>query len=109
MTWGKQNTEAEAHEQMSYAWEQGINFMDAAEMYPVPTEAGTQGLTEKYIGTWMKTQKREDIVLASKVWCIPVAASQNAAELIVCQRAPQATASTLKTSSRTALFGTFSG
>lgn len=67
MTWGKQNTEAEAHEQLSYAFDQGVNFMDAAEMYPVPTEAETQGLTEKYIGSWLKSQKRDDIVIASKV------------------------------------------
>ena len=67
MTWGKQNTEAEAHEQLSYAWDQGINFLDAAEMYPVPPEADTRGLTEKYIGSWLKSQKREDVVIASKV------------------------------------------
>lgn len=67
MTWGQQNTEKEAHEQLSYAWEQGINFMDTAEMYPVPTSADTQGRTDEYIATWMKEKKREDIVLATKV------------------------------------------
>lgn len=67
MTWGKQNTETEAHEQLSYALDQGINFLDTAEMYPVPTEAETQGLTDKYIGTWLKDQKRDDLILASKV------------------------------------------
>ena len=54
MTWGKQNTEAEAHEQMDYAVEQGINFFDTAELYAVPPEANTQGLTETYIGNWFK-------------------------------------------------------
>jgi Aldo/keto reductase family len=66
-----QNTEEEAHEQMSYAWDQGINFMDTAEMYPVPPAADIQGRTEQYIGTWMKNRKREDVVLASKVRCPP--------------------------------------
>ena len=54
MTWGQQNTEAEAHEQISYALERGINMLDAAEMYPVPPRAETQGRTEEYIGTWFK-------------------------------------------------------
>lgn len=68
MTWGEQNTEAEAHEQMDYSVEQGINFFDVAEMYPVPPKPETQGLTETYIGTWFsKTGKRDEIVLASKV------------------------------------------
>lgn len=67
MTWGEQNTEAEAHEQLSYALDRGVNFMDAAEMYPVPGKAETQGLTERYIGSWLKTQRREDLIIASKV------------------------------------------
>lgn len=68
MTYGEQNTEAEAHEQMDYALDQGVNFFDAAEMYPVPTKAETQGLTEVYIGSWFaKTGKRDQIVLATKV------------------------------------------
>ncbi len=67
MTWGKQNTESEAHEQMDYAVEQGINFFDTAEMYAVPPEEHTQGLTETYIGNWFKARgKRDDIILASK-------------------------------------------
>lgn len=67
MTWGCQNTESEAHEQMDYAVEQGINFFDTAELYAIPPEEHTRGLTEKYIGTWFeKTGKRNDIVLASK-------------------------------------------
>lgn len=68
MTWGQQNSEAEAHEQMDYAVSQGINFFDAAEMYPVPPKAETQGRTEQYIGTWFKKSgKRKQIVLATKV------------------------------------------
>ena len=54
MTWGQQNTEAEAHEQMDYALDQGVNFFDTAELYPVPPKAETQGRTEKYIGSWFK-------------------------------------------------------
>ncbi|MHA7878176.1 MAG: NADP(H)-dependent aldo-keto reductase [Saccharospirillum sp.] len=67
MTWGEQNTEAQAHEQMDYALDQGINFFDAAEMYPVPPRAETYGRTEEYIGTWFsKTGKRDQVVLATK-------------------------------------------
>jgi aryl-alcohol dehydrogenase-like predicted oxidoreductase len=68
MTWGQQNTEVEAHEQMDYAFEKGINFFDTAELYPVPARAATYGLTEKYIGSWFKkTGNREKIILASKI------------------------------------------
>jgi aryl-alcohol dehydrogenase-like predicted oxidoreductase len=68
MTWGQQNTEAEGHAQMDYALDQGINFFDTAEMYPIPPKAETQGLTEKFIGTWFASRKRRDkIILASKV------------------------------------------
>ncbi|CAN7599627.1 aldo/keto reductase [Devosia sp. LjRoot16] len=68
MTWGKQNTEAEGHQQMDYAVEQGINFFDTAEMYAVPPDASTYGKTEEIIGSWFKqTGRRNDIVLASKV------------------------------------------
>ncbi len=68
MTWGLQNTEAEGHEQMDYAVEQGINFFDTAEMYAVPPSAETYGKTEEIIGNWFeKTGKRDQIVLASKV------------------------------------------
>lgn len=70
MTWGKQNTEAEAHAQLDYAVkERGLKFMDTAEMYPVPTEAETQGRTDRYIGSWMKTSgvPREELTLATKV------------------------------------------
>jgi aryl-alcohol dehydrogenase-like predicted oxidoreductase len=68
MTWGVQNTEAEAHAQLDYATDAGINFIDTAEMYAVPPSAETFGKTETYIGTWLKQPgKREKIVLATKV------------------------------------------
>jgi aryl-alcohol dehydrogenase-like predicted oxidoreductase len=68
MTFGEQNTEAEAHEQLDYALERGINFIDTAEMYPVMPRADTQGKTEQYIGSWIKKSgKRNEIVLATKV------------------------------------------
>jgi aryl-alcohol dehydrogenase-like predicted oxidoreductase len=67
MTWGEQNNEQEAHQQLDYALERGINFIDTAEMYPVPTKADTQGLTESYIGTWLRRMNRDRIVIASKI------------------------------------------
>ena len=68
MTWGMQNTEEEAHQQLDYSWERGINFLDTAEIYPVPPAKETQGLTDKYIGSWLKSRNnRDDVVLASKV------------------------------------------
>ena len=60
MTYGQQNTIEEAHQQLDYSIAQGINFIDAAEMYPVPTQAETYGLTEKYIGEWLKHQQRDN-------------------------------------------------
>ena len=68
MTWGEQNTEEEAHQQLNYAIESGINFIDVAEMYPVPPREETYGLTESYIGNWLSKRKdRDKIILASKV------------------------------------------
>lgn len=67
MTWGQQNSEAEAHEQFDYALAQGINFIDTAEMYPVPPNAQTQGRTEKYLGTWLALQQRDRLVIATKI------------------------------------------
>ena len=67
MTWGQQNNEKEAHDQLSYASERGINFIDTAEMYAVPPKKETYGLTEKYIGTWLKNQDRSKIILATKI------------------------------------------
>ncbi|ANT54688.1 NADP(H)-dependent aldo-keto reductase [Mesorhizobium amorphae] len=67
MSWGEQNTEAEAHAQLDAALDAGINFVDTAEMYPVPPRAETHGLTERYIGSWLRqTGRRQDIVLATK-------------------------------------------
>jgi aryl-alcohol dehydrogenase-like predicted oxidoreductase len=69
MTWGEQNSEAEAHAQLDRALEHGINFIDAAEMYPVPPRAETFGRTEEYVGTWLKRRPgvRGKVVLATKV------------------------------------------
>jgi len=67
MTFGEQNTESDAHSQLDYALERGINFIDTAEMYPVPPNAATQGSTERFIGSWLKKSgKRDQIVLATK-------------------------------------------
>jgi len=69
MTWGQQNTEKEAHAQLDFALERGINFIDTAEMYPVPPKAETYSLTEQYIGTWLAGRAdRDKIILASKVF-----------------------------------------
>lgn len=68
MTWGKQNTEADGHEQMDFALEAGVNFFDTAELYSVPATPETYGATEKIIGTWFKkTGNRDKVVLASKI------------------------------------------
>lgn len=68
MTWGEQNTEADGHEQMDYALDQGVNFFDTAELYAVPARAETYGRTEEIIGTWFKkTGNRDKVVLASKI------------------------------------------
>jgi aryl-alcohol dehydrogenase-like predicted oxidoreductase len=68
MTWGQQNTEAEGHEQMDYALDQGINFFDTAELYSIPPKPETQGSTERIIGSWFKSRgTRDKVILASKV------------------------------------------
>ena len=68
MTFGEQNSEAEAHAQLDLALDQGINFFDTAEIYPVPPRTETQGLTERYIGSWLARRGgRDRIVLATKV------------------------------------------
>ena len=67
MTWGQQNSEAEAHAQLDYAIDQGINFIDTAEMYPVPPNAQTQGRTEKFLGTWLARRPRGGLMIATKV------------------------------------------
>jgi aryl-alcohol dehydrogenase-like predicted oxidoreductase len=68
MNWGQQNTEADAHEQLDYATTHDVNFIDTAEVYPIPPDPEKQGRTETYIGTWLKkTGKRDDLIIASKV------------------------------------------
>ena len=67
MTFGQQNTESDAHEQLNYAVEKGINFIDTAEMYSIPGRKETQGSTERFVGSWLKDQKREDLIVTSKV------------------------------------------
>ena len=67
MTFGEQNTEADAHEQLNYAVENGVNFIDTAEMYSVPGRKETQGGTENFLGSWLKNQKRENLVVATKI------------------------------------------
>jgi aryl-alcohol dehydrogenase-like predicted oxidoreductase len=67
MTFGEQNSEADAHEQLDMAVSRGVNFIDAAEMYPVPPRAETQGRTESYIGSWLKHQRRDSLIVATKI------------------------------------------
>lgn len=66
MTWGQQNTEAEAHNQLDYAAERGINFIDTAELYPVPPREPTYARTEHIIGNWLRHQPRDQWIIASK-------------------------------------------
>jgi len=68
MTWGVQNDESDAHRQMDFALDQGVNFWDTAEAYPVPPKDETFGRTERMIGTWLKSRGgRDRIILATKV------------------------------------------
>ncbi|MBC6454782.1 MAG: aldo/keto reductase [Hormoscilla sp. SP5CHS1] len=67
MTYGQQNTIEEAREQLDYAVAQGINFIDGAEMYPVPGRPETQGKTEEYIGEWLVKQQRDKVIIATKI------------------------------------------
>jgi aryl-alcohol dehydrogenase-like predicted oxidoreductase len=69
MTWGEQNSESEAHAQIDYALDHGVNLIDAAEMYPVPPRPETQGSTERCIGSWLARHRdaRGKIVLATKI------------------------------------------
>ncbi|MGQ3212891.1 MAG: aldo/keto reductase [Shinella sp.] len=69
MTWGSQNSEQDAHDQLDYAFSQGVNFIDTAELYPTtPLSAETYGDTERFIGSWMKARgNRDKVVLATKV------------------------------------------
>jgi aryl-alcohol dehydrogenase-like predicted oxidoreductase len=70
MTFGNQNTESEAHEQLDYAVAKGVNFIDTAEMYPIGGNAEIFGSTERHIGTWIKkigTSEREKLIIATKI------------------------------------------
>ncbi|PRW59049.1 aldo keto reductase [Chlorella sorokiniana] len=68
MAWGEQNTEEEAWEQLDYALAHGVNFIDTAELYPVPPRPETCGRTEEMIGRWLQARGcRDKVVLASKV------------------------------------------
>jgi len=68
MTFGEQNTEKEAHEQLDYAVEKGINLIDTAEMYSVPGRKETRGSTERFIGSWLKKRSdRDQLIIASKI------------------------------------------
>jgi aryl-alcohol dehydrogenase-like predicted oxidoreductase len=67
MTWGEQNSEIEAHAQLDHAIAEGINFIDAAEMYPVPPRAETQGRTEAILGSWLKRRPRDKVIVATKI------------------------------------------
>merc|ERR1719201_3201555 len=69
MTWGCQNTDEEAAAQLNLAWEMGVNFLDTAEIYPVPVQQEKQGATDRAIGKWLKTNNRarDEVIIATKV------------------------------------------
>ena len=68
MTWGEQNSQEEAFEQLDFAFEQGVNFLDTAELYPVPHKASTFTNTESIIGKWLRNKNnRQDVVIATKI------------------------------------------
>ncbi len=77
MTFGSSANKKEAFEIMDKAYENGINFFDTAELYPVPPKASWAGETEKIVGEWLKTKQRDSIIIASKVagaangWYVP--------------------------------------
>lgn len=71
MTWGEQNTEAEGHAQLDMAMDAGINFIDSAEMYPIPPREETYGETERILGNWLRRRgNRDKLIIASKI-CPP--------------------------------------
>jgi len=68
MTFGEQNTEAEGHAQLDMAIDRGVNFIDTAELYPIPPKPETQGRTERIVGSWLKARgMRDQVILATKV------------------------------------------
>ena len=81
MTWGNQNTDEEAAAQLNLAWERGCNFLDTAEIYPVPVNEEKQGATDRAIAKWLKTSKqpRDKVIIASKVAGATMSASRGCA------------------------------
>lgn len=67
MTFGEQNTEKQGHEQLDFAIDKGVNFVDTAELYAVPGRVETQGSTEKIIGSWLAKGNRDKVILATKI------------------------------------------
>lgn len=68
MTWGEQNSEAEGHAQLDYAFDHGVNFIDTAEIYAIPPRRETQGATERIIGSWLAARRNRDrVIIATKV------------------------------------------
>ncbi|HSG24079.1 MAG TPA: aldo/keto reductase, partial [Azonexus sp.] len=67
MTFGQQTSEQDAHSQLDFAVAHGINFIDTAEMYAVPSRPETYGASESIVGRWLKQQKRDQILIATKV------------------------------------------
>jgi aryl-alcohol dehydrogenase-like predicted oxidoreductase len=67
MTFGEQNTLADTKEQLDLAFERGVNFVDTAEMYPVPARGETQGRTESLVGEWLAGKNRDSVILATKI------------------------------------------
>ena len=67
MTFGEQNTEQDAHQQLEMAAAYGVNLIDTAEIYPVPPREETQGRTESHVGSWLKHQQREKFIIATKI------------------------------------------
>ena len=68
MTFGQQNTEAEGHEQLDYAFAHGVNFIDTAEIYSIPPRPDTQGSTERIVGSWLRARgNRDKAIVATKV------------------------------------------
>ncbi len=82
MTWGGQNTELQAHQQLDFAIDSGINFIDTAEIYPLPRQEETQGRTESYIGSWFASRKNRDkVILGTKIASCAPGNSGNPGEL----------------------------
>ena len=77
MTFGTQCDERESHAICDFAWEAGIDFFDAAELYPVPPSEELYGKTEEILGRWVKTKPREAVIVATKItgpghgWFVP--------------------------------------